>query len=311
MTPYAPSAPPRLQVSVCIVLFHTDEYLVEECLSSVERAATYAGCEAEIIVVDNSSDAGLRGIFGTRARKWIWTPENLGFGTAANRACAVAEGTSMLLLNPDARLDETALLHLRNARESFGDEDVLLGGWLHHGDRVQIDAFLFWWTSLGRFLKRPQFAVQLAAAADSALMSVEKVCGGALFGDTALLRGLGPFDERFFMYGEDADLSVRAANAGVKLFVVPPARVEHAAASSQQQFSALVERARADAAIRMSSYHRSRIAALAVRFDLLVVTIIGLLPGLGKTSGSKPARIGRLCELGRWRLARDRPQLRP
>lgn len=311
VNPSAPEPSRTVEVSVCIVLFHTEESLVERCLSSVERAAKYADCETEIIVVDNSRDAGLQGIFGHRAQRWIWTPENLGFGTAVNRACAVAAGTSMLFLNPDAELDEAALQHLRDARESFGDDEVLLSGWLHRGGRVQIDAFLFWWTSVGRLAKRSRFAERLRASTDAALMKVQKVCGGALFGDTALLRRLGPFDERFFLYGEDADLSVRAARQGIALFVVPPARVEHAAASSQQHFSALVERARADAAIRNASYHLSRGAALVVRLDLLLVTVVGLLPGLGRTSGSKQARIGRLREVRRWGLARDRPQLRP
>lgn len=307
----ADTATPGVDVSVCIVLFHTDRDLVDRCLASVARAARYAGGATEIVVVDNSRDPELRGVFGDRVDRWLWTPENLGFGAAVNRGCAVARGAAMLFLNPDAELDETALERLRTAAAGFGDREVLLAGWLHQAGRVQIDAFLFWWTSVGRRRTRARFAAQLRAAAGTPLFAVDKVCGGALFGERSLLLRLGPFDERFFLYGEDADLSVRARKAGVALFVVPTARVAHAAASSQQHFSALVERARADAAIRISSYHRSRRAALAVRVDLLVVTVLGLLPGLGKTSGSKQARIGRLRELRRWGLATDRPQLRP
>ncbi len=306
-----PATSDDVEVSVCIVLFHTDRTLVERCLASVDRAATYAGCGTEIVVVDNSSNPELRAAFGDRVDRWLWTPENLGFGTAVNRGCAVARGTAMLLLNPDAELDEAALMHLRGAAQGFADREVLLGGWLHQGDEVQIDAYLFWWTSVERRRTRKSFAARLRAAAGTPVFAVDKVCGGALFGDRALLRRLGPFDERFFMYGEDADLSVRARKSGVDLFVVPAARVGHAKASSQQHFSALVERARADAAIRIASYHRTRTAALVVRVDLMVVTVLGLLPGLGKTSGSKQARIGRLRELQRWGLARDRPRLRP
>ena len=51
--------------------------------------------------------------------------------------------------------------------------------------------------------------------------------GAALVGQTRTLRGLGPFDETIFMYGEDMDLGLRATRAGVETWFWPSARVLH------------------------------------------------------------------------------------
>ena len=51
--------------------------------------------------------------------------------------------------------------------------------------------------------------------------------GARSWRDTALLRELGPFDERIFLYGEDLDLGLRARQAGVPTWFQPAARVLH------------------------------------------------------------------------------------
>jgi GT2 family glycosyltransferase len=51
--------------------------------------------------------------------------------------------------------------------------------------------------------------------------------GCAIVARTDTLRRLGPFDERIFMYGEDLDLSLRAAQEGVETWFWPAARVLH------------------------------------------------------------------------------------
>jgi N-acetylglucosaminyl-diphospho-decaprenol L-rhamnosyltransferase len=56
--------------------------------------------------------------------------------------------------------------------------------------------------------------------------------GCALAGRTETLRRLGPFDESIFMYGEDMELGLRAAAAGVPTWFWPAARVRHHRAHS-------------------------------------------------------------------------------
>jgi N-acetylglucosaminyl-diphospho-decaprenol L-rhamnosyltransferase len=51
--------------------------------------------------------------------------------------------------------------------------------------------------------------------------------GCALVARTETLRRLGPFDERIFLYGEDLELGLRAADAGIETWFCPTARVLH------------------------------------------------------------------------------------
>jgi N-acetylglucosaminyl-diphospho-decaprenol L-rhamnosyltransferase len=61
--------------------------------------------------------------------------------------------------------------------------------------------------------------------------------GCCLAARTSTLRRLGPFDERTFMYGEDLDLGLRAADAGVETWFRPEAKVlHHRAHSSARAF---------------------------------------------------------------------------
>ena len=59
--------------------------------------------------------------------------------------------------------------------------------------------------------------------------------GSCVVARTELLRRLGPFDERTFMYAEDLDLGLRAADAGVETWFWPAARVLHRGAHSSRR----------------------------------------------------------------------------
>ena len=295
-------------VTVAIVTFRTERKLFEECVASARRAAERAGVEIEVLVADNSDDdhfANLR----ESADRWIDMGENAGFARASNNAVANAKGEYVLLLNPDAALEVDALAQLLAASEQY--PGALFCGWLTAYGRTQVDAYLRWWTSTGRFVRRGRYRKYLDAAATNSLVPVEKVSGGALFGRRDLLQALGPFDDRYFLYSEDVDLSFRAGRSGVRLFAVKGARVSHQASSSQASHSALVESARTDAAIRLNSYHLPYPIALATRLEFALITLLGLLPGLGKSSGSRRVRIARFNQIAAWGLRREMPRFDP
>ena len=299
-----------MKISVCVVLFHTEFELVQRCLASVRSSTLTSDTELEIIVVDNSTDDKLRAPFHHLANRWIHSGDNVGFGIASNTAVKAASGDLVLFLNPDAEISPNALSELASLINAT-NEKRLLCGWLISDGQVQVDAMMHWWSSTGRLIRRRLYRKYLADAASLPLVQIQKASGGALFGNRSDLIGLGPFDERFFLYGEDADLSVRAQSKGFKLYGVPSAVVQHIGASSQASHSVLVEQARTDAAIRLTSYHLPRLLSILCRLDLAVITAFGLVPGLGRSSGNKAARTARFSELRRWSIARDRPVFHP
>ncbi|PYY39091.1 MULTISPECIES: glycosyltransferase [unclassified Curtobacterium] len=290
-------------VDVVIVLFHSDARLLRTCLLSVERAAAFADVVARVVFVDNGG--GVPDLGEDLAIPFVLVGDgrNDGFGRAVNSAFAVVDAPRAILLNPDAALEEGAIAaFLRAAQEQPGS---LLAGTMLTTGRIDPDSVLDWDFSIERRLKRRSFATPVDAS--GVAVRVEKATGGALFAESSRFRELGPFDEQFFLYAEDADLSRRAVRQGVGVFRVADARVQHVGSASARSFAALVEFARADAAIRLTASHRSRVVSLAQRGELLVVTLLGML--VERDPDLRKARAARLRALRLWGLLCRRPGL--
>lgn len=299
-----------VDLSVIVVTFRTDQDLLRRCIASIRAAAGAAEIDAQLIIVDNSADSSLAAFRGS-ADVWVDTGENLGFARACNIGIEKADAPITLFLNPDATLSAESLSNVSEVVSSTG-VPALFCGWLEQNGVTQVDAFMIWWTSTGRLMRRRRYRRLLdAESRTGAPVAVEKVSGGALFGRTKDLRFLGPFDERFFLYGEDVDLSLRGRATGFSLFAHPGVVVEHLASSSMASHSTLVEAARADAAIRLNAYHLPYWASLLTRLEFAAISIVGLFPGLSRTSGSSRARFARLLQIKRWGLRRESPPFRP
>ncbi|OII38159.1 hypothetical protein BIU98_14895 [Curtobacterium sp. MMLR14_010] len=294
-----------------IVVFDTDPVLLDRCLSSLETLDASRRDGTEIIVVDNSPHDDLGKRFSTGVAQWIRGQGNVGFGRAANLGIQAARGEAVLLLNPDAAVSPRAVAALQTALGEINDEKSLLCGWLTKADGVQVDAYMHWWSSTGRLLRRERYRRYLTRQWEQSTVVVQKVSGGALFARRSVLLDLGPFDERFFLYGEDADLSVRARGLGYQLYAVPDAFILHEGASSQTQHSSLVERARVDAAIRIARYHLRYPLSLLVELDLLLISALGLILRRAGSSGSIEGRRDRLAVIRDWGLRRDRQVFEP
>lgn len=293
------------RVTIIVIAFKTSHDLLSASLASARQLDG-----TELIVIDNSPTDALRDVFGTMADEWISGHGNIGFARAANLGVRAARGSHVLLLNPDASLSSGALDAL--IRAAGAAPGSLFCGWLEQQGVPQVDAYLHWWSSTGRLLRRRAYRTYLESTTAAAPpIPVQKVCGGGLFAATRLLEDLGPFDERFFLYGEDADLSVRARKQEIGLYAVPGARIEHRAASSQVAHSVLVEQARADAAVRITRYNLPRVLSLLAQLDLLVVTALGLVGSRASSSASARGRRSRFAVILGWGLRRDRAPFAP
>ncbi|WP_267424391.1 MULTISPECIES: glycosyltransferase [unclassified Curtobacterium] len=292
-------------VDIVLVHFHSDRALLARCLTSIDRAATAAGLRVHLVIVDNGGTVPVELVPSSIHCRVVDAGGNVGFGRAVNRGVREATARWVLVLNPDAALADDALAGFVSAGEQH--RTALMVGLMSRAGEVEIDAYVDWDFSVERLRKRARWALDPAA---SGPVPVEKVSGGALFADTALLRLLGPFDERFFMYCEDADLSRRAHAAGIPTLLVPTARIEHARSASEASFHPVVEAARADGAIRVTTLHRARRVALLQRAELLAVTLLGLVPGRLDRAG-RTARRARLRSVARWGLRRDVERFAP
>lgn len=219
-----------------VTVTHNSEADLAALLESVRRHLP----RARVVVVDSgSSDASAE-----RARAWpgraevLELRENVGFGRANNAGLAEVEEPVTVLLNPDVELLDGSLADLaaqaRGGRERLLAPLVLLPGGSRQ-DSVQHEP-----------ARAPLFVSALipAVALPVGLRSrvepwraerprrVGWAVGCCLAARTETLRRLGPFDEHAFLYAEDLDLGLRAADHGIDTWFWPAARVLHKRAHS-------------------------------------------------------------------------------
>ncbi|WP_181439461.1 glycosyltransferase [Curtobacterium sp. MCBD17_032] len=301
-------------LDVVVVLFHADPELFRRCVGSVVTAASRAAVVVRLVLVDNGGPVPSVPPLGPSGPGVVrtGTGRNVGFGRAVNAAMEVVRAGRVLLLNPDAELTPDALRAFLRAAERH--PRALLAGTVLTDGRLDPDAVIDWDSSVERLVRRwvSRHRVRESvsgAAQGAAVVPVAKASGGALAADAGLLRRLGPFDERFFLYAEDADLSRRARRAGIEVLRVVCAEVHHVGSASARSHAALVEFARADAAVRVTAVHRGHLVSLVQRVELLVVTTLGM--ALERDRAARSARGARLRALRRWGVRREAPPVGP
>lgn len=289
-----------MTVTVVYVAYRTPKELLQRSIDSIVESADAASTGLEVLVVDNGGAAEYA--HELRQARVIGNGENAGFGHAVNAAVRLATGDHILLMNPDSTADRALLSELLSVHQRT-ERSTMLGALLIKGGRPQIHAYNLWWSSLELALRKRTWARQLdAIVAKGTPADVSRLCGAGLFSTREALGELGPFDDDFFLYGEDVDLSLRAAAAGLELVLVPRAVIDHDAGTSSEGSSALVERARTDAHLRLVAKHRGYTASLLARVESIVVTLLGAI--VARSASARSARLGRLTELRRWGLTR-------
>jgi N-acetylglucosaminyl-diphospho-decaprenol L-rhamnosyltransferase len=214
---------PAPQLDVAIVNWNSGD-LLRDCIAALAKAA--ARVQIKVVVVDNhSSDGscdGLRidGLDVDVLRNAV----NRGFGAASNQAAAQGKAPFLLILNPDTRVApdtlELVLAYMTKPENaSVGIVGVRLVDDAGSTQRTCARAPTFWRllaqaAGVDRLLApavRPHFMTEWDHADTR---PVDQVMGAFLLIRRSLFERLGGFDERFFVYYEDVDLCVRAAQTG-------------------------------------------------------------------------------------------------
>jgi GT2 family glycosyltransferase len=214
--------PSQVCISIIVVNFNGGEDVLK-CLRSLETTRKE---ELEVIVVDNASvDGSPERIEKTFPHvRLIRMTTNWGFGGGNNLGACYAMGHYLAFLNQDAFVEPNSLKALRQALEAnpkagMATARILLSEHPNTvntcGNNVHISGL-----TLCRGMGQPRQAYDTPAV-------VGAVSGAAFLMRRELFEQLGGFDERFFMYMEDTDLSLRARLAGWHILYVPDAVVYH------------------------------------------------------------------------------------
>lgn len=205
-------------VSVVIVNYNGAAWM-RRCLASLQAQTSFA--QTEIIIADNASTDGSNRLSQELLRDWpngvfLQTGANLGFAGACNRAVALARGRYLFFLNPDVWLEPACLEELVRTAEAAGAGAV--GPLIRDYDDDTFQSLGGVGFDLGGF--------GVGGGPTDAPRVLFAACG-FYFIRTDLYRRLGGFDETFFLYGEETDLSWRVWIAGSHILHAPGAVVHH------------------------------------------------------------------------------------
>jgi len=226
-----------VDVSILIVTYRCRDE-ARHCLASIPPSR--AGLDCEVIVLDNDSRDGTAEMIRSEFPRvrLIALEENCGFAAGVNRAAEDATGEYLLLLNPDTVVHEGAVQNLVTfAREHpehgiYGGRTLRPDGTVDPGSCWGLPSLwsLFCFsTMLSTAFKRSRLfdPESLGRWERDTVREVGMVTGCLLLASRSIWRQLGGFDTRFFMYGEDADLSLRARKRGLRPAITPAAVVTH------------------------------------------------------------------------------------
>lgn len=223
-------------LSVIIVSYNV-KYFLEQCLCSVQRAM---GPGVEVFVIDNHSSDGTVEYLREKYpfAQFISNDENVGFAKANNQALEMVGGKYVLFLNPDTIIPEDLFsncLAFMQKHEDAGALGVRMidgsGKFLKESKRGFPSPWVAFckMSGLTKFFPRSKtFAgYYLGHLPEKEIHEVDALAGACMFVRKEVLNKIGGFDEQFFMYAEDIDLSYRIQKAGYKNYYLPKTTIVH------------------------------------------------------------------------------------
>ena len=280
-------------LSIVIVNYNV-KYFLEQCLLSIE-AATRGMDGLEVFVVDNASTDGSLAYLQPKFPnvEFIANPDNPGFARANNQAFRRARGKYVLMLNPDTVVGEDCLrtlIYYMDERPEVGAVGLKMlngnGVFLRESKR----AFPTPWISFCKlsglsrlFPESPKYAqYALPYLSEDEEHEVEVLAGAFMFMRREALERAGYLDERYFMYGEDIDLSHQIELAGYKNIYLPE-RLLHYKGESTRRDLAFVRRFYGAMLLFYEKYYPEQ-RALG-RFIRCGVYVLGGLSAVAKALG--------------------------
>ncbi|WP_312676438.1 glycosyltransferase family 2 protein [Microbacterium sp.] len=223
----------EIDVAAIVVTYNSEDH-IEALLDSVRPAL--GALEGSIVVVDNGSTDRTLEIVAGRTDCILIRSTNVGYAAGMNRAVAGSPpARALLILNPDATLDPGSIPIMMTVLDKPGVGIV--------APRVReadgsLSPTLRRRPTFGRvgglsFTGHPRFTERIENPKDYAVEhDVDWAVGAILLVDADCYASLGGMDESFFLYSEETDLSLRAAEAGWATRYTPDAGAVHVGGGS-------------------------------------------------------------------------------
>jgi len=229
-----------MELSIIIVSYNVCDCL-QACTDSLQIATQ--NIESELIVIDNnSSDDSPTFLQETLSNKpntsIILNNENLGYAKACNQGIREAKGKFILLINPDTIVPPDCLktvLSFMNITEHAGACGVKMynakGEYLKESKRGMPSL----WNSFCKFSglcnlfpkSKLLAGYYLGHLSEKQNAEIDVLTGAFMMIRLDILQKVGLFDEDYFMYAEDIDLSIRIKQNGYQNFFIADTSITH------------------------------------------------------------------------------------
>jgi N-acetylglucosaminyl-diphospho-decaprenol L-rhamnosyltransferase len=229
-----------MSIDIVIVNWNSKEYLLQ-CLQSIEKIYFESQYLIKVIVIDNnSSDLSCHNLDSLSIPfQLVENIHNTGFAAACNQGASLGDSKFILFLNPDTRLFENSLKvpfeFMNNSPDSISNRIGICGVQLiddlglvtpscsRFPRPTRILA-----TMLGLRILFPRIKKELMDDWDhSNSTKVDQIKGAFFLVNRKLFNDLSGFDERFFVYYEEVDFSLRAKIAGWDSYFLSSAQIYH------------------------------------------------------------------------------------
>lgn len=232
-------------LSIVIVNWNTGG-LLRDCCQSIFASNLSNVSLCEVVIIDNgSTDGSALGLeFASAPLLVVHNKVNIGFASACNQGAERASADLILFLNPDTRLFANTLAEAVGYMASSESADVGICGvrledstgefatsYAHFPSPVSILR-----GALGLLSRKPAPLEQ--GGSSKGPVEVDQVIGAFFLMRKSLFLQLKGFDERFFVYFEEVDLSLRASQSGWRSVCLPWVSAFHFGGGSTQQVKA-------------------------------------------------------------------------
>lgn len=235
-----------IKLSVIIISYNTKE-ITYKAITTLQKFLSQCRFQWEIIIVDNNSKDGSIELFKEIKKKHsnikiIRNKKNLGYSKANNQGIKIAKGGYILFLNSDILIEKVnfeEILDFLDRQKKIGALTVRINLREKQLDWASHRGFPTPWNSFCYFLKLEKIfksipllnrifgGYHLIYKNFEKIHEIDSPSGAFYLTRKEILKKIGGFDEKFFMYGEDLDLSYRIKQLGYKIIYYPKYSVIH------------------------------------------------------------------------------------
>jgi hypothetical protein len=237
-------------VDIIIVNWNSGNQLIN-CMQSIKEYDDET--IAQVVVIDNASVDGsadvITELLDDTPAKVIYNNTNRGFARACNQGARTGSAPYLLFLNPDAEIFEHSLSRPLQYMEAETNADIGICGVQLVDEAGAVSRTCARFPSLAR-LSAQAFGLNKIPGLKHTGMhmkgwdhrhtsEVDHVIGAFFLIRRNLFEALNGFDERFFVYLEDIDLSFRAWTKGYKSVYLADVQAYHAGGGTSRQVKAM------------------------------------------------------------------------